>query len=219
MSANHRQLLDAFRKSSRIGSMLSLPQSTIDRANELYKKILESKAIRPRGSDTLIVTCIFMVCKSERVPRTIKEMCGVSEVAPKELGKCFKEIKRLGFHKTLNRFGSQSISTGGASSDADEENDEYKSYVSRWGNQIRLPARLITAAKAIAEKARDVLHTARDPGSTCGAAIYIASQFGSLEDRRSMQRKDARTRSLRRRKKIWGVQPAHGQTSFVVSHC
>lgn len=82
--------MEAFKKSSRISSLLSLPSAITDRANELFKRILESKMIRPRGSDTLIVTCLFMVCKAEKVPRTYKEMCGVSEVPAKDLGKCFK---------------------------------------------------------------------------------------------------------------------------------
>ncbi len=72
MSHNHRQLLDAFRKSSRIGSMLSLPRSITDRSDELYKRVLESKTVRHRGSDALMAACIFMVCKAEGVPRTIK---------------------------------------------------------------------------------------------------------------------------------------------------
>lgn len=182
LSSNHRALLDAFRKSSRISSLLSLPQSITDRANELYKRILESKTLRPRGADTLIVTCLFMVCKAERVPRTIKEMCGVSEVAQKDLGKCFKEIKRLGFHKTLT--SSVRSSSAAAGSDADEDADEYRSYVARWGNQLRMAPKFVEAAKTIAEKARDVLHTARDPGSTCGAALFIASQFGTIDERK-----------------------------------
>jgi transcription initiation factor TFIIIB Brf1 subunit/transcription initiation factor TFIIB len=217
LSSNHRALLDAFRKSSRISSLLSLPQSITDRANELYKKILDSKTMRPRGADTLIVTCLFMVCKAERVPRTIKEMCGVSEVAQKELGKCFKEIKRLGFHKTLT-----STRGGGAGHTSDnDEDDEYRSYVARWGNQIRLQPKLIEAAQTIAQQARDVLRTARDPGSTCGAALYIASQFGTIQDRKSLASTCTTADTYERRLTclVWIGQHRPLLTTLCASHC
>lgn len=186
MSHNHRVLLDAFRKSSRISSLLSLPRSLTDRADELYKRVVESKQVRHRGADALIAACIFMVCKAEKVPRTIKEMCGVSDVDPKALGKCFKEMKRLGFHKAL--MGGGGGGGGRSSRDEDEDHeDECASYVARWGNHLRLPPRLIEAAKLIANQARQVLKESRDPSSLCGAALYIAGYCGTLADRRTYE--------------------------------
>jgi transcription initiation factor TFIIB len=191
MSSQHRALLGAVRRSHRIASLLCLPRSITDRANELYKTIIESKAMRQRGdSDALITTCVFMVCKSDRVPRTLGEMCGVSEVTPSALVKTFKEIKRLGLHRTLrapsnlNRANSVAAASGD-DDDADADAD-YKSYVGRWGDRLRLKPRLIEAATTIAVRARATLHRVRDPSTACGAAMYIASYFGDLEDQRKL---------------------------------
>lgn len=75
LPAKHRQLVAAFRTAGRIAAQLNLPQSITDRANDLYKRIVMSNAVRTRGTDPLIAACIFMVCKAEKVPRTLKGEC------------------------------------------------------------------------------------------------------------------------------------------------
>lgn len=165
LSSNHRILMDAFKKSSRISTLLSLPQSITDRANELFKLILESGVMRPRG-DVLIATCLFLVCKKDRVPRTIKEVCQASDVSQKELARCRKEIKKARLLSSLRAI--------------DNDATDQELFVLRWANQLKLERPLAELARRIAKRAVDKLHTSRDPGSVGGAAIYIASQLGEM---------------------------------------
>jgi len=192
MSKNHRQLLDAFRKSSRIASLLDLPRSLTDRSDALYKAVLESRAVRHRGADALMAACIFMVCKAEGVPRTLKEMTAVCDVAPKDLARCFKEMKREGFHKTLVGTRAHAHAHGGPIDKDEDHADELASYVARWGNRLRLPLFLIEVAKEVATRTQAVLTKSADPSSFAGAALYVAGQLsGALHDRRSYEQIEA----------------------------
>jgi transcription initiation factor TFIIIB Brf1 subunit/transcription initiation factor TFIIB len=214
MSHHHRQLLDACRRSSRIGSMLSLPRSITDRSDELFKRVLESKAVRYKDAETLMAACIFMICKAERVPRTLKgkwrrwdllfpppahvltcsfsswicyiyiEMCGVCDVTRKDLGKCFNRMKNEGFHKTV--LGGAGGGRHSVSAD-EERHDEMASYLARWGNYLRMPLPLIELAKIIAANTQHVLLKGSEPSSVCGAALYVAGYCGVLHDRRTYE--------------------------------
>ncbi len=111
-------------------------------------------------------------------------MCGVCDVCAKDLGKCFKEMKREGFHKTVvGGAGGRHHSAG-----AEEEHvDEMASYLARWGNHLRLPLPLIELAKTIAANTQHVLTKGSDPSSVCGAALYVAGYCGALHDRRTYE--------------------------------
>ena len=191
MSHNHRLLLDSFRKSSRFSTLLSLPRSITDRSDELYKRVVDSKLVVHRGSDALIAACLFAVCQAEGVPRTLKEVVGVSEVKKKDLGKCYKEMKRLGFLKALRAGAVEGGSGGGRDGSGgggglrDSEADS-QSFVARWGNQLRLAPRLVKLAQDIvALTAKVTMPKSYEPSSVCGAALYIAGQCGVLADEKT----------------------------------
>jgi transcription initiation factor TFIIB len=195
LSKNHRKLVDAFRRSSAMAALLHLPNSLKNRSDELYKRVLESGLVRHRGVDALMAACIFMVCKAEGVPRTIKEMTAVCEITPKELARCFKEMKRAGMHKTLvgSRFDTKNSGTTAASAERGEDSEhggdaELQSYVARWGNHLRLPLKLIELAKELATRTQSSLTTSKDPASFGGAALFLAAQCsGALQDRRTYE--------------------------------
>lgn len=124
------------------------------------------------------------------------EMCSVSDVSTRELGRAFNEIKRAGFHKVLRgqQDGSASTAAMSGAASEDEEEDVCESLIQRWGSGLKLPAPLITAAKRIAVVAKEVLKDNRDPSTTCGAALFIASQLGTMQNRRSYEGKKNKTR-------------------------
>lgn len=110
----------------------------------------------------------------------------MSDVSTKDLGRCFKEIKRAGFHKLLRGREDGTLASGAGASE-DEEEDMCESLIHRWGSGLKLPPNLITAAKRIAIVAKEVLKDNRDPSTTCGAALFLASQLGTMHNRRSYE--------------------------------
>ncbi|KAG6496755.1 hypothetical protein ZIOFF_044627 [Zingiber officinale] len=60
----------------------------MDRANEIYKKIEDLKSIRGRNQDAILAACLYIACRQEDRPRTVKEICSVANGATKkEIGR------------------------------------------------------------------------------------------------------------------------------------
>lgn len=43
-----------------------------DRANEIYKKVEDQKSTRGRNQDALLAACLYIACRQEDKPRTVK---------------------------------------------------------------------------------------------------------------------------------------------------
>lgn len=43
-----------------------------DRANEIYKRVEDQKSSRGRNQDALLAACLYIACRQEDRPRTVK---------------------------------------------------------------------------------------------------------------------------------------------------
>ena len=43
-----------------------------DRANEIYKKVEDQKPLRGRNQDAILAACLYIACRQEDKPRTVK---------------------------------------------------------------------------------------------------------------------------------------------------
>ena len=46
-----------------------------DRANEIYKKVEDQKPLRGRNQDAILAACLYIACRQEDKPRTVKGIC------------------------------------------------------------------------------------------------------------------------------------------------
>ncbi|KAG8483574.1 hypothetical protein CXB51_022466 [Gossypium anomalum] len=51
---------------------LGLVATIKDRANEIYKKVEDQKSSRGRNQDALLAACLYIACRQEDKPRTVK---------------------------------------------------------------------------------------------------------------------------------------------------
>ncbi|KAK4408285.1 Transcription initiation factor IIB [Sesamum angolense] len=59
-----------------------------DRANEIYKKVEDQKPLRGRNQDAILAACLYIACRQEDKPRTVKEIGSVANGATKkEIGR------------------------------------------------------------------------------------------------------------------------------------
>lgn len=140
-----------------MGDRLNLPRMIMDRANTLFKQVHEGKSLKGRSNDAIASACLYIACRQEGVPRTFKEICAVSKISKKEIGRVFKLIlKNLETSVEL-------ITTG--------------DFMSRFCSNLSLPTSVQKCATYIAKKAVELHITAgRSPISVAAAAIYMASQ-------------------------------------------
>ncbi|XP_055956084.1 transcription initiation factor IIB isoform X2 [Patella vulgata] len=157
ISSSDRTLIAAFKEIGQIADRLNLPKMISDRGSTLFKQVHEGKSLRGRSNDAIVSASMYIACRQEGVPRTFKEICAVSKISKKEIGRVFKLIlKNLETNVEL-------ITTG--------------DFMSRFCSNLCLPIKVQKAATCIARKAVDIdLVPGRSPISVAAAAIYMASQ-------------------------------------------
>lgn len=157
MSSSDRALISAFKEISTMADRINLPKTIVDRANNLFKQVHDGKNLKGRSNDAKASACLYIACRQEGVPRTFKEICAVSKISKKEIGRCFKlTLKALSTSVDL-------ITT--------------EDFMSRFCSNLHLPNSIQKAATYIAKQAVDMDHVpGRSPISVAAAAIYMASQ-------------------------------------------
>lgn len=79
---------------------ISLSRLVSDTAKQLYKRIEDEKLLRGKSNDVIIATCICIACRQEGVARTFREICALTRVPKKEIGRCCNALKSKIFTST-----------------------------------------------------------------------------------------------------------------------
>ncbi|KAK2966738.1 hypothetical protein RJ640_001062 [Escallonia rubra] len=88
-----RSLILAFKTIATMSDRLGLVATIKDRANEIYKKVEDQKSSRGRNQDAILAACLYIACRQEDKPRTVKEICSVANGATKkEIGRAKEYI-------------------------------------------------------------------------------------------------------------------------------
>lgn len=157
INSSDRALLIAFREIAQMADRLNLPKMIADRADTLFKQVHVTKSLKGRSNDAIASACLYIACRQENVPRTFKEICAISKISKKEIGRVFKLIL-----KTLET-SVELITTG--------------DFMSRFCSTLSLSLSIQKAATQIARRAVDLgIVCGRSPISVAAAAIYMASQ-------------------------------------------
>ncbi|XP_057366869.1 transcription initiation factor IIB-like [Daphnia carinata] len=156
MSSSDRALVNAFKEISNMADRINLPRTIVDRANNLFKQVHDGKNLKGHSTDASASACLYISCRQEGVPRTFKEICAVSKIGKKEIGRCFKLIL-----KALE-----------TSVDIITTSD----FMPRFCSNLGLPSMVQRAASHIGRKAVELdIVPGRSPISVAAAAIYMAS--------------------------------------------
>jgi len=157
MNNADRQMTQAFGVIREMSERIHLPRSVQDIANRVFRDVLDTKALKGKNNEAQAAACLYIACRKEGVPRTFKEICAVSRVSKKEIGRCFKLIIKA-LETNLDQITS-----------AD--------FMSRFCSNLSLPNTVQIAATVIARRAVELdLVAGRSPISIAAAAIYMASQ-------------------------------------------
>ncbi|WKY13867.1 hypothetical protein Q1695_004592 [Nippostrongylus brasiliensis] len=160
MNNSDRQMTQAMSVIREMSERIHLAKSIQDLASKTFKDVLDSKALKGKNNEAQAAACLYIACRKEGVPRTFKEICAVSRVSKKEIGRCFKLII-----KSLETNLEQITSAD---------------FMSRFCGNLSLPNSIQAAATRIAKRAVEMdLVAGRSPISIAAAAIYMASQASS----------------------------------------
>ncbi|CAI5451014.1 unnamed protein product [Caenorhabditis angaria] len=167
MNNSDRQMTQAMSLIREMGERIHLTKNIQDNAARIFKDVLDSKALRGKNNEAQAAACLYIACRKDGVPRTFKEICAISQVSKKEIGRCFKIIIK-NLETNLEQITS-----------AD--------FMSRFCGNLSLPNSIQAAATRIAKRAVEMdLVAGRTPISIAAAAIYMASQ-ASAEKRNAKE--------------------------------
>ncbi|MCO5599491.1 hypothetical protein L7F22_053595 [Adiantum nelumboides] len=143
--------------------MLGLVPTIKDRANEIYKKVEDLKSIRGRNQDAILAACLYIACRQEDKPRTVKEICSVANGASKkEIGRAKEFIV-----KQLEEEMGKSMEMGTIHAG---------DFLRRFCSHLGMGNQSIKAATEAVKKSEE-LDVRRSPISIAAAAIYMISQL------------------------------------------
>lgn len=166
-----RNLVQAYKDISAMCDAISLPRSVQDIAKHLYKRADDTKSLKGKPVESIIAACIFIACRQQNVPRTIKEICTLTSISKKDLGKCFKAIEKL-----LQAEGTNAPS--GASQDqyVPTKATNAAELMIRFCNRLALPQKIVSACQELAKNAQAAgTLDGRSPISIAAAGIYLIS--------------------------------------------
>ncbi|KAK4755395.1 hypothetical protein SAY87_009152 [Trapa incisa] len=158
-----RGLILAFKTIATMSDRLGLVATIKDRANEIYKKVEDQKSSKGRNQDALLAACLYIACRQEDKPRTVKEICSVANGATKkEIGRAKEYIvKQLGLEN------GQSVEMGAIHA-AD--------FMRRFCSNVGMNNQAVKAAQEAVQKSEE-FDIRRSPISIAAAFIYIITQL------------------------------------------
>lgn len=86
-------ILTAFKSIQHMGDVISLSRLVTDSAKQLFKKVNDDKLLKGKSPEAIMAACIYIACREHQVTRTFKEICNVTKVSKKEIGRCFKILQ------------------------------------------------------------------------------------------------------------------------------
>ncbi|XP_074577591.1 transcription initiation factor IIB-like [Curcuma longa] len=166
-----RNLINAFKGIESMADRLNLVASIKDRANEIFKKLEDLKSVRGRNQDAILAACLYIACRQENKPLTVKEIFSAANGATKkEIGRATELIvKQLGVEM------GQSMEMGTI-----HAGDFLRRFCSRLG----MPNQIVKEAQEAVRKSEE-LDIRRSPISIAAAIIYMIIQ--KYDDKKSLK--------------------------------
>jgi transcription initiation factor TFIIB len=91
-SATDRNLKSAFVKLEAMKEKLSLPQSTIEKAAYIYRKVQEMGMIKGRTINAALGASIYVACREAGITRTLNDIAVIGNTSYKELARTYRLI-------------------------------------------------------------------------------------------------------------------------------
>jgi len=179
ISARDARTSQAMEKLSSLSEKMSLSKSTEEKAKRLFKSFIEASTTRKKNLYVIVAAAVYLACRIDNAPRTLKEIAESAAVEQKALGKAFKEMQ-----KTLQA----NVGEGTSNSTATERIKtphtleplqviKSEDYLSRFCSKLDLPHKIIQAATMVAKNALDMgIVAGKSPISVAAAAIYLVTQ-------------------------------------------
>ena len=139
-----------------------IPMSIIEEAKVFYKKVTDNKIMRGDNRSGLIATSIYMACKSNKVPRSAKEIAKIFNLKLTTMTKSCKRFQEL---LKMNM-----------------ESSTPQDFVMRFTSKIGLSNEVRDLCRVIVAKADELgIVSENTPPSISAAVIYLVANVCNLD--------------------------------------
>ncbi|UZJ56794.1 hypothetical protein CBS101457_006114 [Exobasidium rhododendri] len=167
---SNRIILDAFQDIQSKCDIIHLPRTVSETAKTMFKQVEQDQILRGKKTDAIIAAAIYCACKTNKVPRTFREICQLTSVSQKLIGKCFKEMQ--------SAYGLNQIEAGSDSVAATNAVD----LIGRYCNHLGLEMAIIRCTEDIATIIRDRgILAGRSPITVAAACIYMTTRLMGMD--------------------------------------
>ena len=151
-----RNLKYALADLKRISSLLNIPPTIEEEAARIYRMAVEKGLVRGRSMECVVVGAIYIASRQFKLPRSLNEVCQLTNNNKRDVGKTY-------------RFIARELNIKMAPSGAGE-------YIPKFANKLGFSAETQTQAQKILEIAQtSELTSGRGPTGLAAAALYVAS--------------------------------------------
>ncbi|KAI9333250.1 cyclin-like protein [Obelidium mucronatum] len=161
-SKKSNALMDIAKRITALSERIGLEKNVVNSAIQLYKSSLTNSQLKAKPVDWVMAACIFLACKSNHVSRTFKEICGLTNVPKKEIGKLYK-LLQMHFKKDN---GGEAIMP--------QNSNTPDSFIRRFTTDLNLPQNVRSACVQLGERVyeKDIL-AGRSTISLVASVIYF----------------------------------------------
>ena len=172
-----KALLAAYKQIGAFCDSMHLQRVVSDSAKQLFKRVDDSKSFKGKPIEAIIAGCIFIACRQEHVPRTFREICALTRVAKKEIGRVFKQLEKF-FSEQQRKEEEEAAANGTAPAPSagykNTSSTKAHDLMIRYCNNLQLSQQAIMAAQELADRTAQAGTLAgRSPISSAAACIYM----------------------------------------------
>lgn len=158
----------AYAKIQMMCEAAQLPKIVADGAKQAYKLTHDEKVLKGKSQESIMAAVIKVGCRKAKVDRTFKEICTLTRVPKKEIGRVFGIIKKILEEKSKenHQFATQENFQSSQTSAED--------LIRRFCSHLGLSMQLTNAAEYIVKKCQDTgVLAGRSPITIAAAVIYM----------------------------------------------
>ncbi|KAK7204035.1 general RNA polymerase II transcription factor, TFIIB subunit [Myxozyma melibiosi] len=162
----------AYSKISQMCERYSLPRIVQDTAKDIFKKVEDHRKLKGKSQESIEAAAIFIACRQSGVPRAFKEICLLTNVPKKEIGRVFKVIDSI----LLESGSSLNAQVGATDQEYQAVGTNAEDLMNRFCSHLGLTTQVASGAQYIARQAaKEGILAGRSPISIAAATIYMAA--------------------------------------------
>lgn len=149
-----------------------IPNIIINQAKKLYTKLSDTKISRGANRKGLEATCVYMACKTNKVPRSAKEIATVFDISISDMTRGIKKFKEI--MKQFNTKNNKNIKFNLKASKPDD-------YIDRFCSNLNISEENKNLCKLITKNAiRLNIVYDNTPASIAAGGIFIVAMIKNL---------------------------------------